>query len=94
MTVQKKIENILIHIFSPVFLEIIDESDKHAHHGNGEKKGGNYQVTIVAQFFSGKTLLQRHREVHNALAKEFSSNEIHALAVHAYEPEQWKNFTK
>ena len=93
MTLSKKIEHILRQRFSPTFLEIIDESSQHAHHGTGEKKGGNYQVTIVSQLFTEKSSLQRQREVYQALSKEFSLNEIHALVIHAYTPEQWKAFS-
>jgi BolA protein len=73
-----KIELLLKEAFKPVFLQVVDESYKHAGHA-GASQGGHYQVTIVSQSFEGKKLLESHRMVYQALDPIKSS--IHALAI-------------
>jgi BolA protein len=67
---------------NPISLELIDDSHMHAGHG---AKGGHYTVKIVAEAFAGKSMIQRHRLVYDALA-ELMSSEIHALSIHASTP--------
>jgi len=67
---------------NPVSLEIIDDSHHHAGHG---AKGGHYTVQIVAEAFQGKSMIQRHRLVYDAL-QALMENEIHALSIHAKTP--------
>ena len=73
-----KIEHLLDRAFKPDFLEVIDESHKHAGHA-GASQGGHYQVIIESQAFKGKKLLESHRMIYQALepVKSF----IHALAI-------------
>ena len=63
----------------PRSLEIRDDSAAHAGHAGGGGKG-HFRLVIVADCFSGRTLVQRHRLVHDALA-ELLRDEIHALAL-------------
>lgn len=67
--------------FSPVSLEIIDESHKHAGHA-GARGGGHFIVHIVSDAFAGKSTLQRHRMVYDA-ADDLMNSEIHALSIRA-----------
>ncbi len=80
--IKAKIELLLTKAFKPVFLQVVDESHKHAGHA-GTSQGGHYQVTIVSKFFEGKKLLESHRMVYQALEPVKSS--IHALAIHVKE---------
>ncbi len=68
----------------PDSIDIIDESHLHAGHG---AKGGHYKLCIVANAFSGKSLIQRHRLVYDAL-NELMNSEIHALSIKAKTPEE------
>ena len=72
---------------APQRLEIVDESHKHAGHAGARSGGGHYQVTIVSAAFSGKSLLQRHRMVYDALGDALGA-EIHALSIKAHAPEE------
>jgi BolA family transcriptional regulator, general stress-responsive regulator len=67
--------------FSPQQLEIADESHKHAGHV-GSRPGGetHFQVRIVSEAFQGKSLLDRHRLVNEALAQELAGP-VHALSI-------------
>ena len=70
----------------PQRLEIRDDSAAHAGHAGGGGKG-HLRLVIVAACFSGMTLVQRHRLVHDALA-ELLVEEIHSLALVTKTPEE------
>ena len=70
----------------PLRLEIRDDSAAHVGHAGGGGKG-HFRLLIVAACFSGRTLVQRHRLVHDALA-ELLVEEIHALALVTKAPEE------
>ena len=72
--------------FSPSTLEIIDESHKHAGHA-GARGGGHYIVHIVSDAFAGKSTLQRHRMVYDAMG-ELMNTEVHALSIKAETTEE------
>jgi len=78
--IKSKIELLLIEAFQPSFLEVIDESHKHAGHA-GASQGGHYQVSVVSKSFEGKKSLDIHRMIYKALEPVKSS--IHALAIKA-----------
>lgn len=69
--------------FAPATLEVIDESHRHEGHA-GSRPGGqtHYRVRIVAEAFRGKSRLERHRAINQALAAEIAGG-IHALAIEA-----------
>ena len=72
--------------FTPQSLKVEDESFKHEGHA-GSRPGGqtHYRVYIVSQAFKGKTRLERHRMINQALSAELAGG-IHALALHASAP--------
>jgi BolA protein len=69
--------------FGPERLEVIDESQLHEGHA-GHRPGGesHFRVYIVANAFQGKTRVERHRMIHEALARELGAS-VHALAIRA-----------
>jgi len=71
--------------FSPSFIEIINESYKHNVPKGSES---HFKVVVVSTEFEGKSLIQRHRLVNQALAEELK-HPIHALSIQAKTPEQW-----
>ena len=77
-----RIRRQLIMAFQPDELEIIDESHLHAGHAGAREGKGHYRVRIIAKSFAGKTALQRHRMVYDALG-DLMKTEIHALSVSA-----------
>jgi len=64
----------------PERLEIQDESALHAGHAGSAGGKGHFRLLIVSDAFSGRTLVQRHRLVHDALAPLLETD-IHALAL-------------
>ncbi|WP_446808261.1 BolA family protein [Methylomonas sp. 2BW1-5-20] len=72
--------------FKPELIEIIDHSAAHAGHA-GNQGGGHYHVTLVSVQFEGKSLVQRHQLVYQALG-DMMKNEIHALGINALTPSE------
>ena len=68
---------------APLRLDIEDDSAKHAGHKSAGG-GGHFRLTIVADAFTGKSLIQRHRMVYDVLDDLLKQNEIHALSIKAY----------
>jgi BolA protein len=71
----------------PNLLEIIDDSAAHAGHAGAKNGGGHYNVTIVAEIFDGKTLVQRHQLIYQTLS-DLMKKEIHALGINALSPSE------
>jgi len=69
----------------PVSLEIQDDSAAHAGHEGAKSGGGHFNVTITAAAFAGKTPIQRHRMVYEALGT-MMDHDIHALSIKAGTP--------
>ncbi|WP_426992696.1 BolA family protein [Methylomonas sp. CM2] len=70
--------------FQPDIIEIIDQSAAHAGHA-GNQGGGHFYVTLVSAAFDGKSLVQRHQLVYQALG-DMMKDEIHALGINALTP--------
>ena len=49
---------------------------------------GHYEAIVVSDLFAGKRSVQRHQMVYAALGSRVG-NEIHALAVKTFTPEEW-----
>ncbi len=71
----------------PQRLEIRDDSAAHAGHAGAAGGKGHYRLLVVADCFSGRTLVQRHRLVHDALAV-LLQDEIHALVLVTKAPDE------
>ena len=74
--------------FSPLVLEIEDESARHAGHA-GAREGGetHFRVRIVSAEFSGVSRVERQRKVYGVLAAELAAR-VHALALDTRSPEE------
>lgn len=79
------IEERLRAALSPEHLAIEDESHLHAGHVGAASGGGHFRVHVVADAFEGRSRVQRHRMVYDAVG-ELMAGEIHALAVRAETP--------
>jgi len=72
--------------FAPESVRVEDESHLHEGHA-GHRPGGetHFRLYIVAEAFSGKSRVERHRMINTALASELRDR-VHALAIHAAAP--------
>ena len=71
----------LVAAFSPSFLELIDESNQHRGHSGAHPSGeSHFRVRIGSSTFQGKSRIQQHRLINEALAIELKVR-VHALAI-------------
>ncbi len=71
--------------FSPLLLEIHDESHHHAGHVGAAGGQSHFRVRIVAEAFRAMPTLARHRLVYAAV-DDMLKTDIHALAIEALPP--------
>ena len=85
----KKIQDCLNTAFAPVHLQIEDQSALHAGHAGARDGRGHFAVLIVAETFTDKLPLQRHRLIYQALG-EAMQTDIHALSIQALTPAEYR----
>lgn len=73
--------------FSPSHLQVKDQSHLHAGHAGARDGMGHFEATIVADAFSGKSRIERHRLVFEALGPMMQTD-IHALKINAHSPDE------
>ena len=66
----------------PAHLDVLDESHMHS---RGLET--HYKAVIASDAFAGKMRVRRHQAVYAALGPLMQ--EIHALALHTYTPDEW-----
>ena len=71
--------------FETEYLQVENESHMHNVAPGSES---HFKVTIVSDSFADQMLIKRHRQVNQTLADELQR--IHALALHTYSPEEWR----
>lgn len=81
----EKLKARLQEALAPTQLEIVDETARHAGHAGAASGGGHYIVHIVAGAFEGKSPIQRHRLVFDAVG-DMMHADIHALSIQAKAP--------
>lgn len=85
-TVLTQLRAALERALAPRLLEILDDSARHAGHA-GAAAGGHFRVTVVAEVFRGRTQLERHRLVYEAVAP-LMQHGVHALNIVARAPDE------
>lgn len=73
--------------FTPLALELVDESERHAGHAGARSGRGHFRLRIVADAFAALPRLQRHRLVYEALGPVLEQD-IHALSIEALAPSE------
>ena len=86
MTVEKAIRERLMVALEPTRLDVINESDMHAGHASSPGTGeSHFRVLIVSAAFEGRSRLERHRLVNEAVA-DLLRDKVHAFAIKAHAP--------
>ncbi len=88
MSVETVIEQKLLNNFSPLFLDVVNESHQHNVPPGSES---HFKVVIVTNDFEGERLIKRHRAINTILAEELAEK-IHALALHTYTEQEWQDY--
>jgi BolA protein len=93
MSVEDTIHKRLSEAFAPLELRVENDSARHAgHHAMREHDPEvpgetHFTVHIVSDAFAGKSRIERHRMVNDALAAELAGP-VHALNIKALEPSE------
>ncbi|TQV67758.1 BolA family transcriptional regulator [Exilibacterium tricleocarpae] len=87
--VQARVQAKLGDFFQPSHLQVINESHMHSVPPGSES---HFKVVLVAAAFAGQRKVQRHQQVYAVLSEEMQEA-IHALALHTYTPEEWRDRT-
>ena len=74
------IEAKLKDAFSPTELLVKDQSHLHAGHEGAKDGRGHFEVTICAAGLTGKSRIEAHRLVYDALG-DLMQTDIHALRI-------------
>lgn len=81
----RAIEYSIIKSLHPETLTVEDDSADHV--GHAHEGAGHFTVSIVSEAFEGKSLVERHRLVYDAV-DELMDKDIHALRIHAKSPSE------
>ena len=78
--------------FTPVVLEVNDESARHAGHAGATRDDGShgethFHVRLVTAAFEGVNRVERQRRVHAALVTELQGP-VHALSLSLMTPQE------
>lgn len=92
-TMAHRITEKLQSALTPISLEVIDESRKHAGHAHVVTRHGtaaasgetHFRIKVVSNAFTGKSRIERHRTINDLLSAEFSDT-VHALSIEAKAP--------
>ncbi len=86
--VAQDIERKIATALQPAHLELLNESHLHA----GPRTDSHFKLIAVAEAFRGLNKVKRHQLVYRLLGEELAGP-VHALALHLYTPEEWKEQT-
>jgi len=86
VTTAQEIEQCLAAL-EPESIELIDDSASHAGHAGARSGGGHYELTVVCARFAGRSRVERHRMVYEALAT-LMQRQIHALSLRTLAPDE------
>ncbi len=88
MEYSAELEKELRATFSPVSLEVINESHLHAGHGHHDGTGESHlRIKIVSDAFVPMSRVERHRAINAVAAKAIAAG-LHALAIDAKTPQE------
>lgn len=84
--VQRVLERKLAEHFDLQHLQVENESGNHNVPAGSES---HFKLVLVGEAFTAMNRVTRHRAVHELLAEELAGP-IHALAIHVFSPQQWR----
>lgn len=88
MSVEASIREKLMFGLQPRRLDVINESHMHAGHRSSPGTGeSHFRVLVVADAFTGKSRVERHRMV-NDILKGDVGGKVHALALSTFAPDE------
>jgi BolA family transcriptional regulator, general stress-responsive regulator len=89
MQVQKLIEETLSSSFTITYLDVANESHMHSVPANSET---HFKVVLASPDFNDVRKVRRHQQVYKALDEAMKKG-VHALALHIYTEDEWRDKT-
>lgn len=86
MSTQKIIQQKICSELPNIHLDIQNESHMHNVPAGSES---HFRVVVVSEEFASMNLVSRHRTINKILKDELSGS-VHALALHTFTPDEWK----
>ena len=80
-----RLTTLFTQALSPLCLEILDESPKHARSMTAET---HLHILLVSSHFQDQSRVQRHKSVYAQLTPEFEQG-LHAVTLNLFTPEEW-----
>ena len=81
----ERLEARLRTALQPAELRVVDDSHLHAGHAGAAGGHGHLTVQVVAERFTGLSVVRRHRLVYEAVG-DMMTTDIHALSIQALAP--------
>ena len=86
MSFETRMREKLMVALTPTRLDVVNESHLHEGHASSPGTGeSHFRILIVSEAFAGKSRIERHRLVNDAVREELSDG-VHALAIKAVAP--------
>jgi len=86
MSFETRMREKLMVALTPTRLDVVNESHLHEGHASSPGTGeSHFRILIVSEAFAGKSRIERHRLVNDAVREELSGG-VHALALKALAP--------
>lgn len=85
-----RIEKLLHREFSPLFLQVEDESKNH-HVPQGAQT--HFKIVMAAKTMTTLPRIDRHKLLNKLLKAEFDTG-MHALSMHLYSPDEWLKYNQ
>ena len=86
MRIQNAITEKITAALTPLHLEVINESHKHAVPPGSES---HFKVIVVSDRFAGQRLVKRHQALNALLADELKGG-VHALSLETLTDQEWQ----
>jgi len=87
MTIEEEIRERIQGRFAPEYLEVINESAKHAGHSGDDGSGeSHFKLIVASKIFENTSRIERHKMVFDVLS-DLVSDRIHALTLDLRAPE-------
>ncbi len=87
--IQARIENKITNKFSPLYLQLTNESGKHSSGMNNPQAETHFKLVLVSNEFKEINLVNRHRLIYQLLDEELKGG-VHALSLQLFAPQEWQ----
>lgn len=89
--ISEKIEKYIELSLAPVYMELKDTSESHRGHAGYNPAGeSHFHLLIVSEIFAGRSRIERHRMVYNAL-NQIIKDKVHSISMATFSPDEYNS---